>query len=208
MKEQEIVYDYPKIKGVGGKRGRGNKNSLYSRKTTVKHEFEDLLRQLNFRHVLISYSNQGLLSLDELTELAELFAENNEVHVEKLKYSEYKNHRSSNKGNGKKLKEVIIYFKKDLSITKSPLNYSGSKDTLLPNIIKELPKHVGTFVDVLGGAFNVGSNIVATNKIIYNEINPKIYNIINWLITNDKEKIISDIEETIEKFDLEKEVNF
>lgn len=197
-------YDFPDIKGVGGKRDKGKCVSLYSRKHLALEQFEDLFRQSEFTHILISYSNQSIVPLEELVELARLFSIDKVVHVEDINYKEYQNHRSSNKRDGKTLKEVILYFKKDTNYAKSPLNYSGSKDTLLPNIIKEMPKHIGTFVDVMGGAFNVGTNIVATNKLIYNEINDKVFGVIEWLLLNDKKKLVSSIEETIEKFNLTK----
>lgn len=202
--ETLVKYDSPKITGIGGKRGRGNNNSLYARKNEAKAQFEDLFRQLNFKHIIISYSNQGLVPLEELIELAKLFAKDNKVFVEKFNYKEYQNHRSSNKRNGELLNEVIIYFEKDLQINKSPLNYSGSKNTLIPAIIKELPYEVENFVDVMGGAFNVGANITATKKVYYNEINSKIYDIIKWLIGEDKEGIIKDVEEYIKNFEMTK----
>lgn len=197
-------YDYPKITGVGGKRGRGSKNSLYARRLEAKSQFEDLFRQINFKHIIISYSNQGLVPIEELVELAKLFAVDHRVYVETFDYREYQNHRSSNKRNGKKLNEIIIYFEKDLSINKSPLNYSGSKDTMLPKIIKELPYQIDTFVDVMGGAFNVGANIVATNAVQYNEINRQIFNVISWLLSSDKSSVINDVENCIERYALEK----
>ena len=197
-------YDFPIIRGVGGKRDKGKNVSLYSRKQLAKNQFEDLFRQIKFNHILLSYSNQSIVELDELVLLAKKFAVNNKVHVEELNYKEYKNHRSSNKGNGKKLKEVIIYFIKDLKHNKSPLNYSGSKNTVLNEIIKELPKKVDVFVDAMGGAFNVGANIVANNKVIYNENNPYIYNLINWIINNDRKYLITKIEKNIKSFKLKK----
>ena len=51
---------------------------------------------------------------------------------------------------------------------KSPLNYTGGKYKLLPQIIPMLPSNINTFVDLFGGGFNVGINIKA-NKIIYND---------------------------------------
>lgn len=204
MFETLVKYDRPEIKGVGGKRGRGNKNSLYAQRTKAKLIFEDLFRQLQFKHVLISYSNQGLVPLDELCELASKFAVNGKVKINHYDYREYQNHRSSNKRNGKSLNEVIIYFEKDLAINKSPLNYSGSKDTMLPQILRELPQNVGTFVDVMGGAFNVGANVVATNKVLYNEINPYVYGLIKWLLSESREDIIEEIESIINTFSMEK----
>ena len=204
MLETIAKYDFPKISGIGGKRDRGNKNSLYARKKDAKVQFEDLFRQLRFKHILISYSNQSLVPLSELVDLAKLFAVNGNVYIEEIGYKEYKNHRSSNKNKEKKLKEVIIYFEKDLAINKSPLNYSGSKDTLVPIITKKLPKHVGTFVDVMGGAFNVGANIVALEKVIYNEINFQIYEIVKWLLNNEKKNEVEVVKNLISKYKLVK----
>ena len=204
MLETIAKYDFPKIKGVGGKRDRGDKNSLYARRTAAKEQFEDLLRQLNFKHILISYSNQALVPLEELVEIARMFAKDQKVEVEYYQYQEYRNHRSSNKSNGRKLKEVIIYFEKDRELMKSPLNYSGSKDTLLPQILKELPYSIDTFVDVMGGAFNVGANVTAKKEVVYNELNPYVFSVIEWLINNKHSVLIKEIEDIIKKFNLNK----
>ncbi|EAE5213445.1 Dam family site-specific DNA-(adenine-N6)-methyltransferase [Listeria monocytogenes] len=204
MLETIAKYDFPEIKGIGGKRGRGNKNSLYARRTVAKEQFEDLLRQLNFKHVLISYSNQALVPLDELIEIAKMFAKDSKVEVEYYQYQEYRNHRSSSKGNGRKLKEVIIYFEKENTLMKSPLNYSGSKDTLLPEILKNLPYSIDTFVDVMGGAFNVGANVTAKKEVVYNELNPYVFGVVEWLLKNDSNKLIEEIEGVISEFDLNK----
>ena len=204
MLETIARYDSPAIKGVGGKRGREGKNSLYAQRTQAKRIFEDLFRQIQFEHILISYSNQGLVPLDELVDLAKLFAVDGKVQINHFDYREYQNHRSSNKRNGKKLNEVIIYFKKDKGINKSPLNYSGSKDTMVPVILRELPHNVDTFVDVMGGAFNVGANVQATRRVVYNEINPFIFALVKWLIEGDKKKKVNDIERLIKDFGLKK----
>ena len=196
--------DSPKIKGVGGKRGRGDKNSLYAQRTQAKKIFEDLFRQIQFKHILVSYSNQGLVPLEELVDLAKKFAIDGLVQVNHFDYQEYQNHRSSNKRNGKNLNEIIIYFKKDNKINKSPLNYSGSKDMVVPVILRELPHNVDTFVDVMGGAFNVGANVQATNQVVYNEINPFIFGLIRWLLEGNKEQKVHDIETIINDFGLKK----
>lgn len=197
-------YDSPAITGVGGKRGRGDRNSLYARRSSARAQFEDLFRQIKFKHVIISYSNQGLVPVEELVELAKLFAVDHRVYVESFDYREYQNHRSSNKRNGRNLNEIVIYFEKDLTINKSPLNYSGSKDTLMPLIISELPYELDNFVDVMGGAFNVGANVAAKTAVYYNEINESIFGIVKWLLSDDRNLLIRQVESCIEKFGLTK----
>lgn len=196
-------YDCPQIKGVGGKREKGHCVSYYSKKNEAFFQFEDLFRQLNFKHIILSYSNQSIVDLESLLSLARKFAKNNQVFVEYCDYKEYKNHRESKKRNGEVLKEVIIYFEKDLEVKKSPLNYSGSKDQLIPELIKHLPQTIDTFVDCMAGAFNVGINIIA-DRIVFNEINPFIFELIKKLYTNDKHSLISEIEDVISNYQLAK----
>ena len=204
MLETLTKYDNPVIKGVGGKRGRGDKNSLYAQRTKAKLAFEDLFRQIQFKHILISYSNQGLVPIEELCELASHFAVDGIVKINHYDYREYQNHRSSNKRNGENLNELIIYFEKDLKINKSPINYSGSKDTLVPEIIRALPANVDVFVDMMGGAFNVGANISALNKVVYNEMNPYVYELVRWVVNTPKDELIRCIEDKIAQYGLEK----
>lgn len=196
-------YDYPELFGKTGRRVK-REFSNYSNKQQAFYEFEDLFRQIQFKHVLVSYSNQSILSIDELVNLAKIFAVDNKVYIETNEYREYSTNNSSYKGNGKKLQEIIIYFKKNMSINKSPLNYSGSKDVILPAIFKELPKHVGTFVDAMGGAFNVGANVFALDKVIYNEYNPYVYEIIELVLNEDSKTLINNVEKLVKEFDLKK----
>lgn len=194
-------YDYPTIGGITGRRKEITKKSKYTKKKQALINFEDLFRQANFNHILVSYSTQGLVSVDELVELAKKFAINNEVKVYEFPFREYKNIRSSQKGDD--LKEIILYFKKNLEIIKSPLNYTGSKYSILNEITKVLPKHISTFIDIMGGAFNVGVNVVA-EKVIYNEFLPHTFNIIKTLLNEDSRYIINKVETIINNFKLEK----
>lgn len=196
-------YDSPELFGKTGRR-KNRVLSGYSNKHAAILEFEDLFRQLNFEHVLVSYSNQSIVPLEELVSLASLFAINGEVHVEKLAYREYSTNNQSYKDDGDGLKEAIIYFKKDRSINKSPLNYSGSKDVVLPVVMKHLPKHIGTFVDAMGGAFNVGANVVALEKVVYNEFNPYVFGIMEMITTTKPDQLITAVSNVVSDFRMEK----
>ena len=52
----------------------------------------------------------------------------------------------------------------------SPLNYTGGKFKLLPQILPHFPKNIDTFVDLFCGGCNVGINVEA-NTVIYNDLN-------------------------------------
>ena len=84
------------------------------------------------------------------------------------------------------------------------MNYSGSKDKLLPKIFKHLPKHITDFVDCMGGAFNVGANVTAMNSVVYNEYNIYIFQIIKMLLEEEKDILINNIETIIDQYSLSK----
>lgn len=196
-------YDYPELFGKTGRRVN-RELSGYSNKQKALYEFEDLFRQINFTHILISYSNQSIIPLDQMVELARRFAVDGEVFVEISEYREYSTNNSSYKGVEDSLKEAIIYFKKDRNINKSPLNYSGSKDVILPILIKFLPKHIGTFVDTMGGAFNVGANIVSMDEVFYYEYNPYVFDTVKFLIETKPKDTINGVESIVNNFGLKK----
>ena len=55
----------------------------------------------------------------------------------------------------------------------SPLNYTGGKFKLLPQILPLFPKNINTFVDLFCGGCNVGIN-VDSNRVIYNDLNENL----------------------------------
>lgn len=199
--ESIAKYDYPNIAGITGRRKDKNSKTKYTRKELVLKNFEDLFRQAQFKHILLSYSNQGLVSIDDIVKLAKKFAIDGNVLVYEFPFREYKNIRTSKKGSN--LKEIIIYFKKDNEIIKSPLNYTGSKYSIYKEITKVMPKHISSFVDIMGGAFNVGVNVVA-DKVIYNEYLPHTFNIISLLLNDDKNQIITRIREIVSDYQMKK----
>ena len=199
--ESIAKYDYPNIGGITGRRKEINEKSKYTRRELALTNLEDLFRQAQFKHILMSYSTQGLISIEDITSLARKFAKNHNVKVYEFPYKEYKNIRSSLKGEN--LKEIIIYFEKDSEIIKSPLNYTGSKYSIYNEILKIMPKHISSFIDIMGGAFNVGVNVVA-EQVVYNEFLPHTFKIIKLLINTDKQTIINNVEEIINKYNLKK----
>ena len=199
--ESIAKYDYPQINGITGRRKKEYNNSKYTRREQALINFEDLFRQAQFDDILISYSTQGLVSVEELCSLARRFAVDGNIKVYQFPFREYKNIRQSKKGDN--LNEVIIYFKKDRSIIRSPLNYTGSKYSIFTEIERVLPKHISTFVDIMGGAFNVGVNVVAQD-VIYNEFLPHTYFIVKMLLEEDKDEILNRVKEIIKEYGLQK----
>ena len=62
---------------------------------------------------------------------------------------------------------------------KSPLNYTGRKYKLLPQIFRFLPNNINTFVEPFVGGYNVGVNITA-NNLIANDTMPQLIELLNY----------------------------
>lgn len=86
---------------------------------------------------------------------------------------------------------------------KCPLNYTGNKYKLLDQILPLFPQKIDTFLDACGGSFTVGLNVNA-EKVIYNEIDTKIFELIKTLIDSDIDKFNSDVEKIIDTYGLSK----
>jgi DNA adenine methylase len=96
-------------------------------------------------------------------------------------------------------------FKKE-NLIKSPLNYTGGKYKLLPQILPYIPENINTFVDLFCGGCNVGVNIRAKN-IICNDIEPHIVNLFQYLKKNDEEYIFQAINNIVKEYNLSDSTN-
>lgn len=83
----------------------------------------------------------------------------------------------------------------------SPLNYTGGKYKLLPQILPLFPKDINLFVDLFCGGCNVGIN-VNSNRVIYNDLNENLLYLYNTFKNLDKESVLEWIYEIIEKYEL------
>lgn len=83
----------------------------------------------------------------------------------------------------------------------SPLNYTGGKFKLLPQILPHFPKDIDVFVDLFCGGCNVGINVEA-NKVIYNDLNEHLLYLYNTFKNLDKEATFEWIYQIINKYEL------
>lgn len=81
------------------------------------------------------------------------------------------------------------------------MNYTGNKFKLLSQIIPLFPNNVNTFVDLFCGSSTVSLNVNA-NKIICNDSNSQLIEILKYLQSSDKELVLNEIETIINEFDL------
>lgn len=88
-------------------------------------------------------------------------------------------------------------------LIKSPLNYTGGKYKLLPQILPLLPENIDTFVDMFCGGCNVGVNVEA-NRIIFNDFMPQLIELFQKWKEEGVNKTIEYIEDRVKEFNLSK----
>lgn len=83
----------------------------------------------------------------------------------------------------------------------SPLNYTGGKFKLLPQLLPHFPQNIDVFVDLFCGGCNVGINVEA-NTVIYNDSDEHLLYLYNTLKNLDKEVTFAWIYQIIDKYHL------
>lgn len=84
---------------------------------------------------------------------------------------------------------------------KSPLNYTGGKYKLLPQIMPHFPSHVDNFVDLFAGGLNVGINATA-DTIYVNDLDERLIEVYEWMNYWPTDTVIEVVERLIEHYGL------
>ena len=64
--ETIALYDNPEIKGKTGVRSETVKRSKYCQKKEATKAFEDLIKNAKFKYILLSYNDEGIISIEEI----------------------------------------------------------------------------------------------------------------------------------------------
>lgn len=83
----------------------------------------------------------------------------------------------------------------------SPLNYTGGKFKLLPQILPLFPGKIDQFVDLFCGGCNVGLNVTA-NKVIYNDLDENVINLYKTLLRLGHDMTFEYIHQIIDDYEL------
>lgn len=94
-----------------------------------------------------------------------------------------------------------------VKMVKSPLNYTGGKYKLLPQILPLFPKEIDTFVDLFCGGCNVGINVEA-NKIVCNDIINYIIDLYKYFQETELDTLLEQIHNIVDSCDLTINENF
>lgn len=175
--ETLVLDDEPSVSAITGSRPVGPMKSMWSKDVYSQILFENVIAGTKAKHIIFSYNNDGFMSKEYIEATMKRYGKEESYTCVEIDYKKYNNFKCRGRDGHF---EYLFYIEKKESndvVYESPLNYSGSKVKMVPFIKSLLPMNVKTFVDVFGGGFNVGINVNA-EKIIYNDINPFVVDLI------------------------------
>ncbi len=197
--ETIALYDNPQINGKTGARNMSNYSSDFSKQYRVNVVFEELVAKAKFKHIIFSYSSDGLMSKDYIESTLKRYGKPETFEVRRIQYKRYKNARTEEKDDHC---EYLFYIEKKENPTyASPLNYIGGKYDMVDFIKSQFPKNIKTFYDIFGGGANVAINVDAP-QIIYNDINYLVVDLLKYLSTIDIAVFYQHITKKILKYGL------
>lgn len=106
-------YDKPNIKGKTGIRTYDKEKSNYCIKTKVYSELEELICNAKFKHIIMSYNQEGILKEEEIEHILKKYGEKKTYKLYKIPYKQYQNKLTKKM---EKHYEYIFYIKKDQRI--------------------------------------------------------------------------------------------
>lgn len=204
--ENVARWEKPAVKGVALKMDRSKLKSDYCTSSAAK-AFEDLVSKIKAKYILLSYNNMAekgngrsnaKISDDDIMRI---LSRKGKVKVFSEKYKAFSAGKSDIKDNEERLFLCECYDYQQKELIQSPLNYTGGKYKLLPQILPHFPKDIDYFVDLFCGGGNVGIN-VPCNKVLFNDNNSIIRYMFGTFKNMDKEETFRLIDSIIKEYGL------
>lgn len=102
-------YDRPEVKGVTGVRSDKSLFSNFSSVPKVHKAFSDLIENADFKVIVVSYSNEGLMKEDEIADILQSKAKKSSLKIKSIPYRRYKRTNEEVKNN---LNELLFTIQK------------------------------------------------------------------------------------------------
>src|SRR3989344_829639 len=209
-----------RVYGVAKKINRDNIKSRYSLKSAGS-AFGELINDINAKFILVSYNDMGTngntRSQSRISdhEILSALERRGSVTVYEQPFNQFTTGRSSKDDlkervflcrveKKKIVKPAVVGTESNTHLpifVKSPLNYTGGKHKLLPQLSKLFPKNVSTFYDVFCGGANVGINAIA-EKIVCIDKNSKVIDLLKLIQGTNFDELNEKLMEIVNKYGL------
>lgn len=103
-------YDAPEIKGVTGvRRYESHDKSRFCRKNEAYAAMEEVIRAVPARHIVVSYSSGGILSVDEISQVLKTYGQADSFRLVPIVYDAYQSKRTESQT----VNEYLFYIRKE-----------------------------------------------------------------------------------------------
>ena len=204
--ENVARWEKPEVKGVALKMDRTALKSDYCTTSATK-AFEDLISKIKAKYIVLSYNNMAEKGNDRSNakisddDIMRILSQKGRVKVFSEKHRAFSAGKSSIEDNEERLFVCECYDSKQKELIQSPLNYTGGKFKLLPQILPHFPQDINCFIDLFSGGGNVGIN-VPCNRVIFNDNNSLLKFVFGTFKNLDKQVTMELIDNIIEKYGL------
>ncbi|MGX3021194.1 Dam family site-specific DNA-(adenine-N6)-methyltransferase [Ursidibacter sp. B-7004-1] len=199
-------WEKPDVFGVARKMDRSKLKSDYCTKEAEK-AFAELIEKANAKYILLSYNNMGSKGNDRSNSkisddaILRILKTKGDVKVFEQSHKVFSTGKTDINDNSERLFLCNVYQEnKKTPLIASPLNYIGGKYKLLNQIMPLLPQSE-CFLDLFCGGCNVGIN-TQSSKIIFNDKNPELIALFDYLHCHSAEQILANTHAIIEQFGL------
>lgn len=127
-------YDNPEINGKTGIRTYTKEKSNYCVKSKVYEELDKLISNAKFKHIIMSYNQDGILKKDEIEQIFKKYGNESTYKLYQIPYKQYQNKLTQKI---EKHYEYIFYIKKDEKIDSSNIYIKIPMLETSPLILKE-----------------------------------------------------------------------
>lgn len=103
-------FDCPKINGKTGIRDYNEEKSKYCIKSKVEKELEELIKKAKFKHIIMSYNQEGILSKEQIENILKKYGDKNSYKLYEIPYKQYQNKLTQKQ---EKHYEYIFYIRKE-----------------------------------------------------------------------------------------------
>ncbi|MGI6721737.1 MAG: DNA adenine methylase [Anaerovoracaceae bacterium] len=110
--ETAAKYDFPELRGVTGQRPYELQRSEFCSKRTVVKAFDALLENAQFKHIILSYNTDGLMSVDEIESTMKKHGNPASFEINYIPYRRFKS--KSVVTRTEELKEMLVYIRKEV----------------------------------------------------------------------------------------------
>lgn len=109
--ETAARYDYPVVRGVTGQRPDEGQKSEFCMKNRAVLAFEELLENAQFKYIILSYSTDGLMTVDEIEKAMKKYGKPETFQIYEIPYRRYKSRKVKET---ERLRELLFYMEKQV----------------------------------------------------------------------------------------------